>query len=49
MLCSCIVKAPILEVRWVEDTLMVVTNTINLYLWRGIASLGELVEVVGEG
>lgn len=49
ILCKSIVKSPITQIRFSNDgLLMLLSNTINIYIWKDISTLETLLQVVAD-
>jgi hypothetical protein len=49
VLCKSVVRAPILQIRYSSDgVLALLTNTINIYIWKDVQTMNQLLEAVAD-
>jgi hypothetical protein len=48
LICVSVVKSPITHIKYLEKSLILITNSVNIYIWKDITDLGEIAERVAE-
>ena len=46
VLCKSVLKSPVLQIRYEYGMLLLLTNTINIFLWKEVHTIDELLEAV---